>query len=80
MIEKWTISEEHQKKIYPFILDFWKLVKATYEMDGQFESWLTFTKWVDALMRRHDDPVCQDIAMAYLKAVDRRVCGNSNPM
>lgn len=68
----WKITEAHQKEVYAFILDFWKLIKATYEIDGEPSSWDTFVKWVDALMKKHDNPICQDIAMAYLKAIDQR--------
>ena len=69
----WEINEEHKKQMSGFMTDFWKMVKASYEMpsDSQEEAsdhyWFTLTRWADALSKKYDgDPVINGIILGYL--------------
>lgn len=69
----WEITEEHKQTVSLFMGDFWKLVKASYEMpldDDKPASdhyWSTLVKWADALSKKYDgDPVMTGIILGYL--------------
>ena len=60
--------------------DFWKLIKASYEIPADTESgsdhyWATLVKWCDALMKKYNsDPVINRIVAGYLDGQSDRAC------
>lgn len=59
----WEISEDHKKIMSAFMTDFWKLIKASYEMPEDTDKeasdhyWATVVKWVDALSKKYNGDV-----------------------
>ena len=78
----WEITDEHKQKMSAFMTDFWKLVKASYEMppDGEKEGsdhyWSTLVRWADALSKKYDgDVVIACIILGYLDGLSKKSNG-----
>ena len=70
-MDEWKIKEDHKTIMSAFMADFWKLVKASYEMpeddEGINHYWATMIKWADALGKKYDsDPVICGMILGYL--------------
>ena len=78
----WEITEEHKQTMSDFMTDFWKLVKATYEMPAESNKsvedhyWSTLTRFADALSKKYDgDPVINGIILGYLDGQSSKATG-----
>jgi hypothetical protein len=83
--DKWIISEEHKQTMSEFMADFWKLIKASYEIPGdeaeEDHYWVTLIRWSDALMKKYKaDPVIIRMIMGYIDGQSDRVTGKTGSL
>ena len=78
----WEISEENKQMMSGFMTDFWKFIKASYEMppdEPKAENdhyWSTIVKWADALSKKYKgDPVINGIILGYIDGQNLRSKG-----
>ena len=79
---KWEITEEHKQQMSEFMTDFWKVIKASYEMPQKDDKsavdhyWATLVKWADALSKKYNgDPVINGIILGYLDGQSNKHTG-----
>lgn len=78
----WMITDEHKKQMSDFMSDFWKMIKASYEMPPSTDKrendhyWYTIVKWADALSKKYNgDPVINGIILGYLDGQSNKDVG-----
>lgn len=78
----WEITEEHKETMSAFMSDFWKVIKASYEMPPEEPKsdndhyWVTLIKWSDALSKKYkSDPVINGIILGYLDGMSAKSKG-----
>ena len=78
----WDITEEHKETMSAFMSDFWKVIKASYEIPPEEPKpdndhyWVTLIKWSDALSKKYDgDPVINGIILGYLDGMSAKSKG-----
>lgn len=81
-MDEWKIKEEHKAVMSAFMADFWKLIKASYEMPPEEDRaagdhyWATLVKWADALGTKYkSDRVIMGIILGYLDGQSNRANG-----
>ena len=80
MSEKWTITDEHKQTLSSFMTDFWRLIKASYEIPADTDPahdhyWTTLVKWCGALMEKYNgDPVINRVVAGYLDGQSDKAC------
>lgn len=77
MTEDWKITSDHKEYMSGFMTDFWKLIKASYEIPDTDSDhyWQTLVHWCDALMKKYDsgnDPVINRMVIGYLDGMSCR--------
>ena len=68
-MDDWKINDDHMKTMSAFMSDFWRLIKASYEIpkDGDDHYWQTLVKWADALGTKYDgDKTIMGIILGYI--------------